>query len=206
MRVAEAPLHGKYQGALDWGGMRDLNKKPAKIEDLETVPPTMVGQILDDELIVLPRPALAHAQTTSNAGGDINQRFGRNGPPGGWWILDEPELHLGTDVLVPDLAGWQRTRLPEVPSAAFLSLAPDWVMEVVSPSTASIDRIVKARIYAREGVRWLWLVDPLARTVEVNRLERGSWLQIAAFESGEQVKAEPFDAVEFDTSDWFVKT
>lgn len=183
--------------------MRDASKPPATFADLERVPETMIGQLIDGELFVLPRPALPHAQTTSNAGGDINARFGRSRPPGGWWIIDEPELHLGPDALVPDLAGWRRERLPVLPDSASISLAPDWVMEVLSPSTASIDRVAKARIYARAGVRWLWFVDPLARTVEVNRLEQGRWLQIAAFGAGEPVRAEPFDAVEFDTADWF---
>lgn len=161
----------------------------------------MIGQIIDGALVVFPMPGVAHAQTTSNAGGDINGRFGRSRPPGGWWILDKPELHLASDALVPDLAGWKRERL--LPQEAFLTLAPDWVLEVLSPSTASVDRVSKARIYAREGVRWLWFIDPIARTIEVNRLEDRRWLQIAAFSAGEPVRAEPFDAVEFDTTDWF---
>jgi len=181
-------------------------KTPATYADLLGVPETMVGQILEGELVVLPRPALPHTQTASNAGGDINSRFGRSGPPGGWWILTEPEVHLGANVLVPDLAGWRRERLPSIPAEPFLSLAPDWVMEILSPSTASIDRIVKARIYARAGVRWLWFVDPLARTVEVNRLQDSAWLRIAEFAAGEPVRAEPFQAVEFDTTDWFALT
>ena len=184
--------------------MRNVPKKPATFADLENVPATMVGQILDGELHVLPRPALPHAQSSSNAGADINSRFGRSGPPGGWWILFEPEVHLGANALVPDLGGWRRERLPSIPRQPFLALAPDWVMEVISPSTSSIDRIFKARIYAREGVGWLWFVDPLARTIEVNRLQGGSWLQVAAFGAGERVRAEPFEAVEFDTTDWFV--
>jgi Uma2 family endonuclease len=163
----------------------------------------MVGQLIDGELLVLPRPALPHAQTTSNAGADINSKFGRSQPPGGWWILDEPELHLGADALVPDLAGWKRSRLAVLPSQPFLTLAPDWVLEVLTPTTASIDRVSKARIYAREGVQWLWFIDPLARTIEVNRLEQGRWLQLSTFSNGEPVRAEPFDAVEFETTDWF---
>ena len=184
--------------------MGNVAKKPATFADLAGVPETMVGQIIDGELLVLPRPALPHAQTSSNAGADINSRFGRSGPPGGWWILFEPELHLGADALVPDLAGWRRERLPSIPRQPHLTLAPDWVMEILSPSTSSIDRISKARIYAREGVGWLWFVDPLARTIEVNRLHSDAWLRVAAFGPGERVRAEPFDAVELDTSDWFV--
>lgn len=184
--------------------MRRVGSKPATFADLATVPDTMIGQILNGELWVLPHPASPHILTASNAGGDINQRFGRSGPPGGWWIVDEPELHLGPDALVPDLAGWRRERMPVYPSEAAVTLAPDWVLEVLSPSTSSVDRVVKARIYAREGVRWLWFIDPLARTIEASRLEQGVWLRVAAFAEGEKVRAEPFEAVEFETVDWFV--
>jgi len=183
--------------------MRAPHQPLATFADLERVPERMVGQIIDGELFVLPRPSMPHTRTASNAGSDINGRFGRGRPPGGWWILFEPEIHLGPDALVPDFGGWRRERLAELPESAHLAIAPDWVMEVLSPSTASIDRVSKARIYARAGVRWLWFVDPLARTIEVNRLESGGWLRIAAFSGGETVRAEPFEAVEFETSDWF---
>jgi Uma2 family endonuclease len=186
--------------------MKAQPKPTATFADLDRVPDTMVGQLIDGDLLVLPRPALPHAQTTSNAGADINGYFGRSRPPGGWWILDEPELRLGADALVPDLAGWRRGRLPTVPAEPFLTLPPDWVLEVLSPSTASFDRVLKARIYAREGVPWLWFIDPLARTIEVNRLESGNWLRVGAFAAGEALRAEPFDAVEFDTADWFAET
>ncbi len=184
--------------------MRELHRKPATIADLADVPPTMIGQILEGELWVHPRPNLAHAQASSALGADLQTRFGRGNPPGGWWILDEPELHLRKDVLVPDLAGWKKDRLPELPKAAAMELAPDWVLEVLSPSTASIDRIVKSRLYAREKVQWLWFLDPDAKTLEVMRLEGNRWLQLGAWTSGELVRAEPFEAVEFDTREWFL--
>lgn len=184
--------------------MRELRRKPATAEDLKDVPPNMIGQVLDGELWALPRPSIPHAQASSALGADLQLRFGRRQPPGGWWILYEPELHLAGDVLVPDLAGWRRERLPELPSKPNLSLAPDWVLEVLSPSTASIDRIVKARIYAREGVTFLWFVDPEARTLESMRLQDGHWLQTGAWTAGERVRAEPFDVVEFDTDEWFL--
>lgn len=184
--------------------MRHPERRRATLADLDEVPETMVGQIIEGALIVLPRPASAHVWTSSNIGTDINGRFGRRGPPGGWWILDEPELHLDGDVLVPNLAGWRRERMPHFANQPAFTLAPDWVLEVLSPSTASIDRISKSRIYARAGVGWLWFVDPLARTVEVCRLQGDAWLRVAAFGAGEPVRAEPFDAVEFDTTDWFV--
>jgi hypothetical protein len=184
--------------------MREFRRKPATAADLESVPPHMTGQVLDGELIVHPRPNSSHAVVTSNVGADLNTRFGRAGPPSGWWILDEPELRLSGDVLVPDLAGWRRERLPEIPRVAHFDLAPDWVLEVLSPSTASMDRIVKARIFAREKVSHLWFIDPEAKTVEVMRLEKGQWLRIGAWTAGERVRAEPFEAVEFDTADWFL--
>jgi Uma2 family endonuclease len=124
-------------------------------------------------------------------------RRGRGGP-GGWQILVEPELHLGRDVLVPDLAGWRLHRMPSVPATAFFPVPPDWICEVVSPSTASLDRVKKLAIYAREDVRHAWLVDPMARTLEVLRLDAGRWTILATHAGTEIVRAEPFEAVEFD--------
>ena len=123
--------------------------RPATYEDLMNVPDTMVAEIVDDELHASPHPALRHANVTSSLGVMIGGPFhhGRGGP-GGWWILDEPELHFGRNVLVPDLAGWRRTRLPRLPDAAYCSVFPDWVCEVLSPSTAALDRSKKLAIYA----------------------------------------------------------
>jgi Uma2 family endonuclease len=122
---------------------------------------------------------------------------GRNGP-GGWVIVDEPELHFGNDVLVPDLAGWRRHRLPTLPADAFLTLAPDWIGEVVSPATEAIDRGRKLRIYAREGVAHAWLVDPLRQTLEVLALESGSLVEIEEHRGTTSVRARPFDAIELE--------
>jgi hypothetical protein len=105
---------------------------------------------------------------------------GRGGGPGGWWILDEPELHLGADILVPDLAGWRRSRMPTLPETAFFALAPDWACWVLSPSTAQMDRVDKLPIYASHGVNHAWLVDPEAKTLEILSLHEGHWrLEIA---------------------------
>ena len=122
---------------------------------------------------------------------------GRGGP-GGWRILDEPELHLGSDVTVPDLAGWRRARMPGLPETAYFALAPDWVCEVVSPSTALLDRTKKLRIYAREGVGHCWIVDPVVRTLEVLRLESGRWTISATHAGNEVVRVEPFDAIDLE--------
>lgn len=122
---------------------------------------------------------------------------GRGGP-GGWWIVDEPELHFGEDVLVPDLAGWRRERLPEWPKAAFVNLAPDWVCEVLSPSTERLDRARKLPVYARESVGHVWLVNPAARTLEVYRRDKEGWLLLATHATDAIVRAEPFEAIELD--------
>jgi len=173
--------------------------RPATYEDLIKVPDTMVAEILDDELHASPRPAMKHVNVSSSLGVLIGAPYhhGRGGP-GGWWILDEPELHFGRNVLVPDLAGWRRTRMPRISDTAFCSLAPDWVCEVLSPSTASIDRVKKLRIYAAEQVGYAWLVDPAARTLEVLRLEAGHWTILATHGGSEGVRAEPFTDIEIE--------
>ena len=114
----------------------------------------------------------------------------------GWILLDEPELHLHGDVLVPDLAGWRRERMPELPDAAAFELAPDWVCEVLSPSTAALDRAEKMPIYAREKVANVWLADPLARTLEACRLDGGHWLILGTWRDDAKVRVEPFAELE----------
>ncbi|MCI0582613.1 MAG: Uma2 family endonuclease [Chloroflexi bacterium] len=174
-------------------------KRRATYDDLLQVPPHRVAEIVDGDLNVSPRPASRHALASSRLGSDLGGPFDRGrGGPGGWWILDEPELHLGDDVLVPDLAGWRRERLPVFPDTAAFTLAPDWVCEVVSPSTERLDRAKKMPVYARENVGHLWLVNPLARTLEVYCRAEGRWLLLATHEGATQVRAEPFDAVELD--------
>jgi Uma2 family endonuclease len=174
-------------------------KPKATFEDLVGLPEHLVGEILDGELHASPRPSASHALAASTLQSDLGTTFQRGrGGPGGWWILSEPELHLGEDVAVPDLAGWRRDRLPSVPDAPFLTLAPDWVCEVVSPSTERIDRVKKLPLYAREGVRCAWLVNPKTRTLEVFRNEGTRWVLLASHADDAQVRAEPFDAVELD--------
>jgi Uma2 family endonuclease len=181
-------------------------KKAATYDDLLAVPDHKVAEILDGELFASPRPALRHAHAASSLGGDILGQFQNSGGdrPGGWWIFDEPELHLGEDVLVPDIAGWRRTRLPLIPDAPWLDLAPDWVCEVVAPSTESIDRGRKLRIYAREGVAHLWLVNAIAKTLEVYRLTDSQWLLLGTFTNDDLARAEPFGEVEIEIARWWL--
>ena len=176
-----------------------LDHHPATYEDLVAVPDHLVAEILDGELYSSPRPAPRHARAYSRLGALLIPPFdfGRGGP-GGWTILAEPELHLGRDVLVPDIAGWRRERMPRLPDTAYFSLAPDWVCEILSPFTAAIDRAKKLGIYAREHVAHGWLVDPIARTLEVLDLQSGRWVLAATHAGGEIVRAQPFEAIDLD--------
>ncbi len=168
-------------------------------EDLKAVPEHLLAQIIDGELIALPRPGLAHQRVASSLGIEVGEPFDRGrGGPGGWWLLDEPELHLGGDIVVPDLAGWRRERLPTIPDAPFHTLAPDWICEVLSPSTARLDRVRKLRLYARERVGFAWLVDPAAPTVEPFRLHDSRWLLLGTYPGDAPARIEPFDAIELD--------
>lgn len=173
--------------------------RPATYEDLVKLPDNQVAEIVNGELHASPRPAPPHAIAGSRLGSAIlpPYDYGQGGP-GGWWILDEPELHLGDDVLVPDIAGWRRTRMPAPPDSAFFPIAPDWVCEILAASTASLDRTRKLAVYARELVPHAWLVDPVARTLEVLRLDAGHWVIVATHAGDETMRAEPFAEVPLD--------
>ncbi len=174
-------------------------RKPATYQDLLDVPGTRVAEILFGTLHTFPRPAMPHAIAAAALGEELGPPFKRGkGGPGGWLIVDEPELHLDADVLVADLAGWRRERLPVTLEVAAMEVTPDWVCEVLAPSTQAIDRSDKASIYAREGVAFLWLVDPLARTLEVLRLDGETYRVMRVWRDEAKVRAEPFDAIELD--------
>jgi Uma2 family endonuclease len=165
----------------------------------------MVAEILNGELHLSPRPARPHANAATILGSllTVAFRLGRGGP-GGWVIVFEPELHLGhrPDKLAPDIAGWKRERLPQAiggdNAPAHYDLAPDWVCEVLSERTRRINKVQKMRIYAREGVRNVWHVDPVARTLDIFRLEGRHWLLVDSFAGDERIHAEPFEAIELE--------
>jgi Uma2 family endonuclease len=176
-----------------------MERKPATYADLEALPANVVGELIAGELHVSPRPAAPHTVAASRLGGELLGPFDRGrGGPGGWIILDEPELHLGEEVLVPDLAGWRMERMPEPPRTAAFSLAPDWVCEVLSPSTTALDRALKMPVYAREGVRHVWLVDPERRTMEVFRLQDARYTLLVTHAGMARVRAEPFEAIDLE--------
>jgi len=182
-------------------------RRRATYEDLLKVPEPLVAEIIDGDLITTPRPAVPHARATwviAQDVGPFDREPGSPDAPSGWWILFEPEPHFDEDVLVPDLAGWRRARMPVLPNAAALTQAPDWLCEVVSPATGAIDRGRKMRVYARQAVEYLWLVDPLAHTLEIYRLEGGRWVVASTHGGADIVRAEPFDTVEIAIGRWWL--
>ncbi|MCY3767147.1 MAG: Uma2 family endonuclease [Gemmatimonadetes bacterium] len=154
--------------------------RKATYQDVLDAPPHMVAEVLAGILHTHPRPASLHGFASSGIGAKISPPFGYgDGGPGGWWIIDKPELHLGEDIVVPDLASWRRETMTEYPRVPFFTVPPDWICEVLSPSTRRIDQNEKRSIYAREGVSHLWFVDPDAKTLEVFELGGGRWTLLA---------------------------
>ena len=176
--------------------------EPASYQDVLDAPPHKVAEIIDGTLHMNPRPAPRHAWASSGISSRIGTpyNYGDSGP-GGWWIIFEPELHLGEDILVPDRAGWRRERMPNYPETAYFTLVPDWVCEVLSPSTRAIDQGRKRDIYAREGVAYLWFVDPDVRTLEAFELREGQWVLLKTLTDNDSVSLPPFDAISFNLGD-----
>lgn len=172
--------------------------RPATYADIEALPPNVVGEILFGALHTQPRPAPRHGRAAGELFIELGSPFDRGrGGPGGWLFLPEPELHLGDHVIVPDIAGWRRERLPTVPETAFIDLAPDWIAEILSPSTQQRDRTDKLAIYAAFEVGHAWYVDPIARTLEAMVLTDGKWLIAETFKDDDAVTAPPFESHTF---------
>lgn len=174
-------------------------KRPATYGDLEALPPHVVGEIIFGTLITQPRPNPRHGGATTAISALVTGpfQFG-NGGPGGWLFVVEPELHLGPHVVVPELAGWRRDRLPSAAvDKAYIDVAPDWVLETVSPSTEKRDKGAKRTIYATYGVDHLWHLDPRAHSLETFKRADKSWTLGGTFFDSEDVCAPPFDAITF---------
>jgi Uma2 family endonuclease len=182
--------------------MTDPAKGRATYADLEAVPPELVAEIIDGKLYTHPRPSPRHAAATNSLTDELTGPYqkGRGGP-GGCVFFDEPELHLGPHVVVPDIAGWRRERLDTYPETNYFDLAPDWVCEVLSASTDRRDRTVKSRIYAEAGIPYFWLIDPRLQILEAFELGEGRWVKVGAWNSDEGVRAPPFDAITFSLAD-----
>ena len=184
------------------GAHKHESTRRATYQDVLDAPAHQVAEIINGTLYTHPRPAMPHALASSNLGDELVSPFGKGrGGPGGWWIIDEPELHLDEEIMVPDLAGWRRERMPDYPDTAYFTLAPDWVCEVLSPSTRKLDLHEKRPLYALAGVGHLWFVDPTDRTLEAFELREGEWVLIATAKDDEPVSIRPFDAITFRLGD-----
>jgi Uma2 family endonuclease len=171
----------------------------ATYDDVLAAPENLVAELIDGTLYTQSRPRARHAHAASVIGMDLGSPFHRGrGGPGGWQILYEPELHLGADVVVPDIAGWRRERMPVIEDVAYFEMAPDWLCEVLSPKTALFDRRRKLPLYARFGVGHVWLVDPLVKTLELFRLDGETYRMQATYGGSERARIAPFEAIEFD--------
>ena len=178
--------------------MLEPKTRPATYADIEALPANMVGQIIFGVLHAHPRPAPRHWKAAGDLQYELTGPFGRGrGGPGGWIFAVEPELHLGSHVVVPDIAGWRRERLTPFPTTAYVETPPDWLCEVLSPSTQAIDRTDKLVVYAEFGVKHCWYVDPIAHTLEVFQLTGGKWLLAATFKNADPITAPPFEAHTF---------
>ena len=174
---------------------------PAIEAAYENAPPDVVCEILHGALAMAPRPAPPHGRFAKKLGSRLFDPFDEGvGGPGGWIFLDEPELHLGPrpDKMQPDLAGWRRERMPRVPRKAAIQVAPDWVCEVLSPSTAPLDRDVKMPLYAEHSVSFVWLADPIAEVLEAFKLVRGRWQPVGTWRGDAVARVEPFEALALD--------
>lgn len=181
--------------------MAQAAKRPATFADLDALPEGTKAHLVDGALVVPPRPSVPHQVAESALGDELRSPFDRGrGGPGGWVILIEPEIRIESASLAPDLAGWRRTRLPTPPRAAHVTIAPDWVCEILSPSTAAFDRGSKLDTYARWEVGHAWLVDPDGFTLEAYRLEASKWVRLGTWSNADRVRVEPFEAIEIDLS------
>lgn len=186
----------------------------ATYEDVINAPDGMTAELIGGELHVSPRPASDHAITGAAILRDISDAFGRRrggAGPGGWWIIPEPELHLErpsgrVEVVVPDVSGWRRERMPAVPRTPAFEMPPDWVCEVLSQGARNLrrDRILKPDVYATDGIPHLWIVDPVGETLEVFRLQGAVYARVQAFAGDVRVHAEPFEALELDIGGWWL--
>jgi Uma2 family endonuclease len=176
----------------------------ATLADLEALPPTVKGEIIDGVLYTQPRPRGRHQRIVSRVDSSLSDPYdiGRGGP-GGWWILPEPGITLpGSPEFSPDLAGWRRERVPEFPDDT-IDVVPDWLCEILSPRTRAYDQRTKKPFYAHIGVQYIWYVDIEARTLTISRLHEGQWLELGVFGDNDVVRARPFEAAELRLAEWW---
>jgi Uma2 family endonuclease len=183
---------------------RYLNHAPT-LADLDALPPSVVGEIIEGVLYTMTKPRMPHQRATRAIGGGIGGPFDdARGGPGGWWIVVEPGIELpNTPEISPDVAGWRRERMPVMPADEPIRMVPDWVCEILSPTTKRHDLLVKLPYYAKVGVPYLWVVDLEARAVTAQRLEAGRWLTLGVYGDETEARIEPFDVVPLDVARWW---
>jgi Uma2 family endonuclease len=173
---------------------------PPRYEELLALPDDVIGEIMEGELVVTPLPTPAATSTKLALAAELNKATAESAGRHGWWLFDDARLRLGSNILVPDLAGWRRQRMPKKSDKKYFEVPPDWACEVLSPTSAVIDRTRKVRLYASYGLCWLWVVDPPHRTVEVLWLEGDEWVVVGAFGGDEKAHIAPFDGFEIQLS------
>jgi Uma2 family endonuclease len=182
--------------------MSEAASKQTIYQELEAVPRHLVAEIIGGQLVTHPRPSRRHVTTAMALAGELVAPFQKGlGGPGGWIFADEPELHLGADVLVPDLAGWRRERLNDHPETSYFTTPPDWICEILSASTETRDRTIKTRAYAAAGIPYFWLIDPRQQMLEAFELDGGRWKVLGGWSSDDEVRVPPFDAISFSLAD-----
>jgi Uma2 family endonuclease len=173
----------------------------ATAADLLAIPePERFHEVIDGELVRKAAPSGPHGRAQSRVvakiGGPYDRRPGGRAP-GGWWIVTEVEIELEVrQVYRPDVTGWRRERLPELPDQTPITVRPDWVCEILSESNARNDLVRKMRGYHRAGVPHYWIVDPREQTLTVYRWTAEGFLLALAAERHERVRAEPFADIE----------
>jgi Uma2 family endonuclease len=184
--------------------MSETARKLATYADISHLPEGENVEIIAGEIIVSPRSKPAHGLAQAALSWSVAGPFGFRDDPGGWWIVVEVEVELGRhDVYIPDLAGWRRARVPIFPDDRPVTVVPDWVCEVLSPSTGRIDRVKKAHGYLEGGVPFFWIVDLEGRVLEAFEARDGSWVRLGAWGDGDSARIPPFDAVEIAISPLF---
>jgi Uma2 family endonuclease len=185
----------------------DLARRRATYEDLLALPEGVRAELIGGEIVVQPAPLPKHLKPQGalrrSIGGPFDDDHGADGP-GGWYIFIEAEVRFGAEVVRPDLSGWRRERLKN-PNQRPFDVVPDWTCEVISPSTASRDRVYKRRLYAKHGVAFYWIVDPQARTLEALESNHGVWVDAGTFDDTAVTRIRPFEAVEIAVGRLFLE-
>ena len=180
--------------------------KPPTLADLDALPPGIVGEIIEGVLYTMTKPRMRHQLIGLEIGSDLLDPFGKGrGGPGGWWIVTEPGIELPdeTKEISPDVAGWRRVRMPEMPIDEPIRVVPDWVCEILSRNTRRHDLVVKMPYYASIGVAYAWLVDLEAHVLIAHRLESGAWRTIGTYSDETEARIEPFDVMPLNVMDWW---